>query len=271
MAENKKSFVNYIDWGDTFDMLDDIDAGKLIKHFYAYVRDENPVLESKLLQIAFHPIKLQLKRDLVKYEEKKQQWSEAGKESAKQRALKKANVHIENPTDSTDVGFCSTDSTVNDTVNVNVNVNDTVINKEAKASMPSAPNYSEIIKNKGSICNHIRDYKPLSIEPYVDLWNLFATEKGLSTVQAINDTRRKKFKIRIREIPFDFIKILVKAKDSSFLKNRWFGFDWIIENDTNYLKVLEGNYVNESEGLKIEPLNNLNEQLKAASKTSSAA
>ena len=79
MAENKKSYVGYVDWGDTFDMLDDIDAGKLIKHFYSYIRDENPVLEDKILKIAFHSIKLQLKRDLCKWEDTKEEKSNSGK------------------------------------------------------------------------------------------------------------------------------------------------------------------------------------------------
>ena len=78
MAENKKSFIGYADWGDTFEMLDDAEAGKLIKHFFKYIQDENPILEDKLLQVAFHPIKLQLKRDLVKWDEIKDKKSDSG-------------------------------------------------------------------------------------------------------------------------------------------------------------------------------------------------
>ena len=42
MAENKKSFIAYTDWKDTFDALPNDKAGILIKHIYAYVNDEDP-------------------------------------------------------------------------------------------------------------------------------------------------------------------------------------------------------------------------------------
>ena len=70
MAEGKKSFVAYCEWQETFDMLTDEEAGRLAKHLFAYVNDENPDTDDRLLRIAFEPIKLQLKRDLRKYEEK---------------------------------------------------------------------------------------------------------------------------------------------------------------------------------------------------------
>lgn len=119
MAENKKSFILYCDLIHTFENLQDKEAGRLIKHILRYVNDLNPEAPDKLTKIAFEPIKHQMKRDLIKYEGKKKQWSEAGQASAKARALKKEN---ERSTDSTDVESRSTDSTVNDTVNVTVNV-----------------------------------------------------------------------------------------------------------------------------------------------------
>lgn len=68
MAENKKGFVLYADQKLIFDDLTNEEAGILIKHIFAYVNDENPVFEDRFLDMAFKPIKLQLKRDLVKYE-----------------------------------------------------------------------------------------------------------------------------------------------------------------------------------------------------------
>lgn len=126
MAENKKSFVLYTDLIHTFEELSDKEAGRLVKHLFRYVNDQNPECEDKIVKIAFEPIKRQLKRDLVKYEHKKKLWSDAGKESARIRALNstKSNEH---PTESTDVEVRSTESTVtvNDTVNVNVINKDT--------------------------------------------------------------------------------------------------------------------------------------------------
>ena len=69
MAKDKKSFILYCDQQGVFNQLPDEIAGKLIKHIFAYVNDENPICDDLLLSIAFEPIKLQLKRDLVKYDQ----------------------------------------------------------------------------------------------------------------------------------------------------------------------------------------------------------
>lgn len=69
MAENKKSFILYCDQRSVIDMLPDDIAGKLFKHIYAYVNDENPTSDDLLINLAFEPIKLQLKRDLLKWED----------------------------------------------------------------------------------------------------------------------------------------------------------------------------------------------------------
>ena len=68
MAKDKKSFLLYCDQQGVFNKLPDEIAGKLIKHIFAYVNDENPTCDDLLLIIAFEPIKTQLKRDLRKYE-----------------------------------------------------------------------------------------------------------------------------------------------------------------------------------------------------------
>ena len=91
MAEGKKSFIAYSDWKATFDELSDEDAGRLIKHIFAYVNDENPVTDNVLIRVAFAQFKQTLKRDLVKWNEQLQQRRDAGKRSAEKRALEKSN------------------------------------------------------------------------------------------------------------------------------------------------------------------------------------
>lgn len=68
MAKNKKSFVLYCDQQGVFNKLPDEIAGKLIKHIFSFVNDENPICDDLLIEIAFEPIKQSLKRDLKKYE-----------------------------------------------------------------------------------------------------------------------------------------------------------------------------------------------------------
>jgi hypothetical protein len=72
MAENKKSIIVYADWINIFDELEDAEAGKLIKHFFRYVNDMNPEAPDRLTKLLFAPIKQVLKRDLIKYEDKRE-------------------------------------------------------------------------------------------------------------------------------------------------------------------------------------------------------
>ena len=118
MAENKKSFVLYTDSQGLVNQLPDDVAGRLFKHIYAYVNDEQPIAEELLLNIAFEPIKMQLKRDLIKWETQLEQRKQAG--------LKSAEVRKRNATKTNERSISSTD-------NVNVNVND--INKDSKANL----------------------------------------------------------------------------------------------------------------------------------------
>ena len=71
MAQDKKSFILYSDSQGLINQLPDDVAGRLLKHIYAYVNDENPITDELLLNIAFEPIKMQFKRDLKKWEESK--------------------------------------------------------------------------------------------------------------------------------------------------------------------------------------------------------
>lgn len=134
MAEDKKSFLLYSDLIQTVKKLNDNQAGVLFKTILEYVNDLNPEPDDLLIEIAFEPIKQQLKRDLKHWETIKGKRSEAGKASAE--AKKIAKEQEQKSTKSTSVESVqqkSTKSTVNDNVNVTVNVNDNVtVNEEQK-------------------------------------------------------------------------------------------------------------------------------------------
>jgi len=120
MAKGKKSFVLYSDYKELFSELSDEYAGKLIKHIFAYVNDENPQTDDQIINISFIPIKLQLKRDLRKFEEIKEKRSEIGRigglKSAEQRSKNKQNEPNE-----AIASFAQANQAVNDTVTVTVN------------------------------------------------------------------------------------------------------------------------------------------------------
>jgi hypothetical protein len=133
MAKDKTSFVLYSDSKSIIDLMTNEQAGLLLKTLFAYVNDENPVIDNSIA-LVFEMIKLQLKRDLIKWEQTKEGRSVAGKASAEAKKLAKLNQQIS--TNLTNVDFVqqtSTNSTVSVSVNDNVNVN--VINKDSKANL----------------------------------------------------------------------------------------------------------------------------------------
>jgi hypothetical protein len=120
MAENKKSFVLYCDLIKTIEHLTNEEKGILFQHLLEYVNDMDPVLEDRLLITAWKPIEVQLKRDLIKFEEVREKRSEAGKRSAEVRSAKNVKDTSTNSTSVKSVKHRSTNPTVN--VNDNDNV-----------------------------------------------------------------------------------------------------------------------------------------------------
>lgn len=134
MAENKKSFLLYIDIIHTVIKLTDTDAGQLFKHILKYVNDQHPKTDNIIVDIAFEPIRQSLKRDLIRYEEIKEKRSKAGKISAETRQ--------QNATNSTHVDMCqqsSTNPTVIDSVIVSV------IDNKLNKTFPEKPEKVEKI------------------------------------------------------------------------------------------------------------------------------
>jgi hypothetical protein len=129
--EGKKSFVLYCDSLEILSELADEDAGKLFKIIHQYVTDKDPEINDPLLKIAFLPIKMQLKRDLKKWNNTREKRSEAGKlggRPKKQDKAKKANALFDNQ---------KKQDKAKKAVNVNDNVN--VINNN-KAFVADADN-----------------------------------------------------------------------------------------------------------------------------------
>jgi len=155
MAEDKKSFLLYADQIHTVSKLPDIEAGLLFKTILEYVNDLNPSPESILVQVAFEPIKQQLKRDLRKWDSFRKKQSENGKLGGRPKKEETQN-NPNNPS----LNFESQKS-----LNVNVNVND--------------------IKNNTGV-----ETPSIDFQRFIDLFNSFAnrnfrvTEKVKSSLKA---------------------------------------------------------------------------------------
>ncbi|MDR2084366.1 MAG: hypothetical protein LBP67_05165 [Bacteroidales bacterium] len=93
------------------------------------------------------------------------------------------------------------------------------------------------------------------LQDIVDEWNS-STTSPLKKVKILNEKRKLKIKTRLLEFGKTpeiqhqtFLEIIEKIKKSDFMrgenKNSWIvTFDWIFENSTNWVKILEGNFDN---------------------------
>ena len=191
MAENKKGFVLYADLIHTINKMPSDKAGDLFKHILSYVNDEEPETDDILIDLVFEPIKQQLKRDLRKYEDKKVQWSEAGKRSAEARKAKKE------ATESTDVESRSTDSTVivKDTVIVTVKDKDINNNIDSRET-----------EFKNSLQQHLDTYGKDMLNNFYLYW----TEKK---------PKGKKMRFEL-EKTFDISRRLTRWNNNNFNNNK---------------------------------------------------
>lgn len=97
------------------------------------------------------------------------------------------------------------------------------------------------------------DYKVFE-EEAVAYWNNFVKKyPALTAVIKVSDERRKHLKQRFSVAHFrdNYKRVVDRIEKSKFLlgftDKKWkVGFDFIIQNDTNYVKILEGKYDDEA-------------------------
>ena len=100
---------------------------------------------------------------------------------------------------------------------------------------------------------------------FLSCWNHMAKECGISKIQSITKSRKSKLTKRYKDIE-DFEDTFLTACEliaqSNFLQgvnNQGWSvtFDWLISNDTNITKVIEGNYNNTNVATKEAPIGSL--------------
>ncbi|MDB5211566.1 MAG: hypothetical protein JWQ30_2393 [Sediminibacterium sp.] len=136
----------------------------------------------------------------------------------------------------------STNPSTNQGVNPGGNrgVNDADYIKTETKENSLLETFFSLEKSEEIIREFISAHRPPFIDPYLALWNLFA-KKHKFTEATITKTRTRLFGERIKELQFNFLKVLDMAASSKFLlKSAWLSFDWIVKDDTNYVRVLEG-------------------------------
>lgn len=140
MAQGKRKIIVYSDWGATFEKLTDEEAGRLIKHFFSYINDENPQSPDRLTEIAFEPIKQTLKRDLSKWEEK----ASKNRENGALGGRPSGKNNPKNPD-----GFLKTQNNPKKPVSVSDSVSDSVSKRRKTFSPPTLDEVKSFFSEKG--------------------------------------------------------------------------------------------------------------------------
>lgn len=144
--------------------------------------------------------------------------------------------------------------------NENDQPNDQQATSKRPANDQQATTYKNVKKNK-NVKNKEKESMPAeagasSVEvPFTEIvstWNTKAEGTGLSLVQSISKTRKAHLRARWSEKLFreKWAVVFEKATASDFFRQSsvtWANFDWLIRNDNNYAKVLEGKYDNRNE------------------------
>jgi len=205
MAENKNKVVVYADWRDSFNELTDSEAGQLIKHFFSYVNDENPVLEDRVLRASWIPIEKTLKRDLRKWENTMSGRSSAGKASAEARRLLK--LEQQNSTNSTNVTFVKTDLT--NSTNV------TFVKTDLTNSTVSVSD-SVSVSDKDSIITNVENPKT-DFDFNISKCLEFINKAFGKQYRSINAITQKKYKELLKQYGWrDVSSAILAVKDDKF-------------------------------------------------------
>ena len=214
--DEKKSFILYDDNFITLEDLSNEEIGVVFREIINYRKGNQVELKGSLLVI-FKIFKNQILRDEEKYKKVCIARSEAGKKGGRP---KKANGLFDKAKKAN--GLFDKQSKAKKADNDNDNDNDNV-----------SDNVSD---NK--------DYKHI-----VKLWNDKANKFNLSKLITFSTKRKAKYITRTKEKSFNIENIFEKIQTNTphliGINDRGWkvSFDWILENDNNYVKILEDKYL----------------------------
>lgn len=151
----------------------------------------------------------------------------------------------------------------------NVTVEEPAYNRGSTDELPLVNENAienEIINEKGNeTANAKKESQGKIFDSIVIDWNTYAEKNNKSKLKKLSDERKRKLVTRMREKEFDFREILRIADGSKFIRDgTWFSFDWVVESEKNYLKVLEGNYNQNGSGTTAKPATGANVDLSDA-------
>ena len=281
MASVRRSFLFNIEWVEVLDGYPKEVRHEVLDGVLEYMRSGKIIEMKPLAKMAFSFIKRELDYNNERYESMVSKRSEAGRKGG----MSKGKTAV-----ATDEGSVSEDMPDEDSAEANAyfakqtkqsqaneasaffakhNDNDNEYeNKyendiregieaektDAGASSPPTADTEEDVRKERVPYDRIRD-----------LWN--ETCKGFNNVHTLSKSRKAKISVRVTEMggvekAMETIeKLFRKVSESKFLNGDndrlWkASFDWLFENDKNWVKVMEGNYDNrEPNGGHMERMN----------------
>lgn len=194
MAENKKSFILYTDLISVVEKLVLKDrenktnfAGELFLHILKYVNDQEPIAIDFIVEMAFEPIKLSLKRDLKKYSnyiEKQRENGKKGGRPKKPTQSEKTQPFLLKPKKADSVS-------VSDSV-----INNTYASPTAKGNI----NFDKLL--------------------------IFINQTTCKSFRVINDNTKAKYKARLKDgyTPEDIKNAIINACNDPYHKDNGFKY-----------------------------------------------
>jgi len=162
MAKDKKAFIVYSNWEQTFENLTDEEAGRLIKHLFRYVNDREPVAPDRITEIVFEPLKAVIKVDLKKYEKVIENKSYQGRLGNLKRWHNDLFLLVENNT-------ISLDEAENKALNRKTSVSD----KNIAVAIKPLQNIADNVNDNDNVINKIEARSQIFKDSLLDFKNKY--------------------------------------------------------------------------------------------------
>ena len=293
MASVRRSFLFNIEWVEVLDGYPKEVRHEVLDGVLEYMRSGKIIEMKPLAKMAFSFIKRELDYNNERYESMVSKRSEAGRKGGlskgktavatdegsvsedmpdedsaeanasfakqtKQSQANEASAFFAKQTEANEANAFFAKHNDNDNEYENKYENDIRAGIEAEktdagASSPPTADTEEDVRKERVPYDRIRD-----------LWN--ETCKGFNNVHTLSKSRKAKISVRVTEMggvekAMETIEKLVrKVSESKFLNGdndrSWkASFDWLFENDKNWVKVMEGNYDNREPNGHMERMN----------------
>ncbi len=205
MAKGKNTVLVYRDWMATFEALEDDEAGRLIKHFFKFINDENPIAPDRITKIVFEPIRQQLERDLTAWKKELPTKIESGRNGGiKSGETRRKKIEERSKTKQNEENEANTlilhENEANEGVKVKVKVNVKDINTQKESANEFNFDFVE------------DSYKIAFLD-----WVEYRKQKKPFTLQVSIEAAYRELKTLSQNSPLEAIKIVQHSMSNEFL------------------------------------------------------